>query len=110
MANFCDVIPTTNDEGGVDEVSKFTFLDIDKTKLENVNREGHKASKHGKVWMKNVFDKWPKYPLQTCLKMKILFPSLLIYFHFLFFKLQRRMGVCTFPPSKYTNFIFIFIL
>ncbi len=49
MANFCDVIPTTNDEGGVDEVSKFTFLDIDKTKLENVNREGHKASKHGKV-------------------------------------------------------------
>jgi len=49
MANFCDVIPTTDDEGGVDEVSKFMFLDIDKTKLENFNREGHKASKHGKV-------------------------------------------------------------
>jgi hypothetical protein len=29
MADFCDVIPTIDDEGGVDEVSKFTFLDID---------------------------------------------------------------------------------
>ncbi len=63
MANFCDVIPTTDDEGGVDKVSKFTLLDINKTELENVNREGHKTSKHCKVWVKNAFDKWPKYPL-----------------------------------------------
>ncbi len=33
MAHFCDVIPTTDDEGGVDEVSKFTFLDIDKNQI-----------------------------------------------------------------------------
>jgi len=49
MANFCDVILTTDDEGGVDKVSKFRFLDINKTELENVNREGHKTSKHCKV-------------------------------------------------------------
>jgi len=29
MVDFCDVILTTDDEGGVDEVSKFTLLDID---------------------------------------------------------------------------------
>jgi len=28
---FCDVVPTTDDEDGVDVVSKFTFLDISKT-------------------------------------------------------------------------------
>jgi hypothetical protein len=31
MVDFCDVVLTTDDEGGVDEVSKFTFLDTNKT-------------------------------------------------------------------------------
>jgi hypothetical protein len=43
------VVPTTNDEYIVDEVSKSKFLEVDKTSLNNVNRDGHRVIKYAKV-------------------------------------------------------------
>jgi len=35
----------------------FQFLEVDEKKLNNVNRGGHRDSKHTKVWANNTFDK-----------------------------------------------------
>ncbi len=56
-----DVVPTTNDEYIVDEVSKSKFLEVDKTSLNNVNRDGHRVIKYAKVWIVNAFDEWCKF-------------------------------------------------
>jgi sensor histidine kinase YesM len=34
----------------------FQFLEVDEKKLNNVNRGGHRDSKHMKVWANNTFD------------------------------------------------------
>jgi hypothetical protein len=39
-------------------ILKNHFLDIDKKKLENVNKGGRKVNKHVGFFMKNAFDKW----------------------------------------------------
>ncbi len=43
------VIPTTNDESIVDEISKFKFFEVDKTLLNNVNKGGCRVIKYAKV-------------------------------------------------------------
>lgn len=55
----CCVLIVIDDKFVVDEIFfKFHFLEIDDTKLHNVSRCNHRASKHNKVQAKNVFDEW----------------------------------------------------
>jgi hypothetical protein len=41
-----------------DTCPKCQFLNIDEKKLQNVNKGGHRTSKHVKMWAKNAFDEW----------------------------------------------------
>jgi len=49
------VVPIIDDEYVIDEGSKFRCFCVDKTKLDNVNRNNYRANKHVEVWAKNVF-------------------------------------------------------
>jgi hypothetical protein len=46
---FYDVVSTTNVYSFIDKVSRSRFLDVDGTKIDNVNKDGYKASKYAKV-------------------------------------------------------------
>jgi len=37
---------------------KSRFLKVDEKELNNVNKVGHRAKKHTKVWVKKTFDEW----------------------------------------------------
>ncbi len=40
---------------------KSQFINLDDKELDNVNQGSHKASKHVKLQVKNVFDEWRKF-------------------------------------------------
>ncbi len=33
-------------------------MDLDEKEVDNVNKDGHRISKHIKLWMNNAFDEW----------------------------------------------------
>jgi hypothetical protein len=102
------VVPTTNDESIVHEISKSKFLEVNKTLLNNVNRGGHRVIKYAKVWVVNAFNKWCKFKSFDIEKIYCRYVQRWKFYYGVckyvvcsFFKLQKRMKACTLPPSKF---------